>query len=260
MMVPSHERVGQRFNWLTILAVDGSRFLVRCDCGAEWRVSKSNVICSGVKSCKRCGRERQRRAVTGHGGTGTPEHSTWASMIQRCTNPRAPGFKNYGGRGIRVCDRWADSFEAFRDDMGARPDGMSLDRIDVNGNYEPGNCRWATQKEQMQNTRCNVWVERNGERMTVTDWAQKLGISRERMRQRLRDDLPPDRMFAPKRHGVDCHNPSKVMTAGAPVQSLKFVQCTTGTVDEGRRCLECGAHLFTAAACPSCPMVRSFTS
>lgn len=196
MTVPSHERVGQRFNWLTVLAVVGARFLVRCDCGDERLVLKSNVIGGGVKSCSSCGRERQRRAVAVHGGSETPEYSTWAGMIQRCTNPNDRGFKNYGGRGIRVCSRWAESFEAFREDMGPRPAGMSIDRIDVNGHYEPGNCRWATQVQQARNTRRNVWLEHDGRRMLACDWAAELGISRQRMEQRMRARLPPERLFA----------------------------------------------------------------
>lgn len=88
-----------------------------------------------------------------HGGSATPEYRAWAGAIERCTRQSRPGFENYGGRGITVCDRWRNSFAAFLADMGSRPRGASLDRIDVDGSYEPGNCRWATREQQARNTR-----------------------------------------------------------------------------------------------------------
>jgi hypothetical protein len=83
----------------------------------------------------------------------SPEYSTWHAMVRRCTNPRCDSYPHYGGRGIRVCERWQSSFEAFLADMGPRPAGTTIDRIDVNGNYEPSNCRWADNKTQRTNQR-----------------------------------------------------------------------------------------------------------
>lgn len=87
-----------------------------------------------------------------HGMCDTPTYKTWASMIQRCNNPNAPGYHYYGGRGITICDRWQKSFSAFLEDMGARPKGLELDRINTNGNYEPSNCRWITHAENTRNS------------------------------------------------------------------------------------------------------------
>ncbi len=112
---------------------------------------------------------------TYHGMNRTPIHRIWIGMIQRCTNPKSTVYRHYGGRGIKVCERWRLSFLSFYEDMGEKPEGMSLDRINNDGNYEPGNCRWATPLEQVLNrrkrTHCpnghayqpsNVWVMGNG--------------------------------------------------------------------------------------------------
>lgn len=96
-----------------------------------------------------------QRANEFHGMCGTPEYRTWLSMIERCTNPRAIGYKHYGGRGIAVCEAWRNSFQAFYSYMGSRPKGLTIDRIDMNKGYEPGNVRWATKQVQVRNRRIN---------------------------------------------------------------------------------------------------------
>lgn len=106
------------------------------------------------------------------------EYRTWAGIKQRTTNPKRPNSKYYLDRGIRMCDRWLGSFESFLEDMGRAPSALhSIERIDVDGNYEPGNCRWATKIEQMSNTRANRFIEFDGERHTQEEWGRITGLT-----------------------------------------------------------------------------------
>lgn len=108
-----------------------------------------------------------------------PEYRAWSAMKNRCNNPNNPVYSYYGGRGIIVCEKWANSFYDFLNDMGHRPTPLhSLDRFpNMDGNYEPGNCRWSTDKEQCKNRRSSRWYEYNGKRMIITDWAEILGVN-----------------------------------------------------------------------------------
>lgn len=117
--------------------------------------------------------------------TRTPEHESWKSMWQRCRNPKASGYENYGGRGITCCDRWR-IFANFYADMGTRPPDCDLDRIDNEGNYEPGNCRWATPEQQARNRRTNKHITINGETKCQSELAAKHNIDRTTLAQRLR--------------------------------------------------------------------------
>jgi hypothetical protein len=118
--------------------------------------------------------------------THTPEHNAWLAMRKRCYNPKFIGFASYGGRGIIVCERWRTSFENFFADLGPRPEGCSLDRIDVDGNYEPGNVRWASSKQQCNNRRSNRLLTYKGEEKTLAEWAAHLGVKRVTLGARLR--------------------------------------------------------------------------
>lgn len=115
----------------------------------------------------------------------SPEYHSWSGMIQRCTNPKRSSYKHYGGRGIKVCNRWR-TFENFLADMGPRPAGLSLDRIDVNGDYEPDNCRWADTTTQARNSVQVVWVDINGERKRLVEWCELIGISINTVRCRVK--------------------------------------------------------------------------
>ena len=114
---------------------------------------------------------------TTHGMFGTKTYMAWAAAIQRCTNPKTKGFKNYGGRGIKVCERWA-KFENFLEDMGVCSAGLSLERSDVNGDYSPDNCLWSDRKTQAINRRNVKTYHHAGKCLTLADWSRELGIPR----------------------------------------------------------------------------------
>ncbi len=122
----------------------------------------------------------------------TREWICWTSMKQRCRNPNSTGYALYGARGIQVCERW-NKFANFLADMGEAPDGMTIERIDNNGHYEPNNCRWATLTEQNRNQRTNRLITIDGETLCVTAWAERFGIDPFRIYQRLDDGWPPEK-------------------------------------------------------------------
>jgi hypothetical protein len=127
-----------------------------------------------------------------HGLSGSPTHKAWKNMVQRCTNQRLPEFKHYGARGIRICDRWR-SFKNFLADMGVMPAaGLTLDRIDNDGNYEPGNCRWATRQQQAENTRATSVVIVRGEPASLNEWARRSGLKKSLIRDRIRRGWSPE--------------------------------------------------------------------
>jgi hypothetical protein len=187
--------IGSRIGSVVIIGqkytVGGKRVFnkVRCDCGKEWDARRDALRSGQITSCGCKRTERFIAQNTKHGMTSRagvpPEYTTWADMIQRCHNENSAAYKYYGARGIAVCDRWKTSFKNFYDDMGPRPSGTSIERINNDLGYEPGNCRWATHAEQMQNTRGTRKVLVSGREMSTSEAAKAIGVPRMRIYWRV---------------------------------------------------------------------------
>jgi hypothetical protein len=164
---------GQKFGRLTVISKNAiglrngsARWNCVCDCGNKTVVTTSNLINIHTGSCGCLWKE----TVTTHGMSSSPEYRIWSLIIQRCINSNCPRYHDYGGRGITVCDRWLNSFEAFYEDMGPRPSpDHSIDRRENDGNYEKNNCKWSTRVEQQNNKRNNVFYEYNGRKYQIAE-------------------------------------------------------------------------------------------
>lgn len=151
---------------------------VRCECGNSKVMASSEITRAHVETSCGCALQNlKRKLATVHGGSKTPEHSSWMSMLSRCKNPNATGWPMWGGRGISVCARWK-KFENFLEDMGRRPTGTTLDRRDNNKGYSKGNCRWATPKQQALNRRSTVLVRYRGKQIPLVEYASLKGLTR----------------------------------------------------------------------------------
>lgn len=164
-------------------------WLCKCDCGKEFTTYGFSLRRGWTKSCGCFGKEAQRKAITTHGMTNTPLYRCWDAMKRRCMNPSTKHYERYGGRGISVCDEWKASFESFRDWAFANgyKEGLSIDRIDNNGNYCPENCRWANSYTQAKNKRNNVWITFRGTTMILSEWARMLHITPHCLWKRLKN-------------------------------------------------------------------------
>lgn len=156
-----------------------------CICGNDKTALAASIRAGRTTSCGCAFGDRPVKHGCGRRGKGRHLlYSLWGQMRSRCANPSTTGYKNYGGRGIICCKRWED-FTAFAADMGPRPAGHTLDRIDVNGNYEPSNCRWANRSMQANNTTRSVRYFLNGEALTLLEVAEKCGVNHKCLRSRL---------------------------------------------------------------------------
>lgn len=180
---------GQRYGRLLVMKrvmVRGAKNVMwkcRCDCGGSVVAAASNIKTGTTQSCGCLAREVAANLLRGnttqrtHHKSQTPEYGSWGGMKQRCTNPNSVKYPTYGGRGIKVCDSWMNSFNNFFTDMGRKPSRRhTLHRIDNDGNYEPSNCEWATPKVQGRNTTRTVFVEIDGIRLCLSGWYEKLNI------------------------------------------------------------------------------------
>jgi hypothetical protein len=195
------EKVGDFIGKLEILEIIGRSFRLKCVCGKEF-----TKVCSLVyDSYRSCGclhadlvtGDLNARGNLQHGWSETPEHNTWMSIKARCADL---GNKKYGGRGIKVCDRWKESFENFLADMGPRPGAeYSIERRKNSGNYEPGNCKWATKDEQARNKRTSVFLEFNGRRQNMIDWCRELNIPPPVMHRRIKIGMNIEEVLRPNK-------------------------------------------------------------
>lgn len=193
---------GKRFGYLTALGPIGRKresisWLCRCDCGSETIIASYDLRSGHTKSCG-CFRVQATlsRNVT-HGASRTSEYEIWCSMKKRCSNPNAKFYERYGGRGIKICQAWQDSFGCFLRDMGPRPSPKhSVERINNDGDYEPLNCCWATSAVQARNTKRSRFLELNGVRMNLVDVARIYGIAPSVLSSRLNKGWPAERALS----------------------------------------------------------------
>ena len=196
---------------------DGRQNIIWCRvlctaCGIEKDVQKHSIFgLSTNGNVRSCGCQRTKLIAektcfrSSPGSSRRPEYKTWGSMIQRCYNPSCSRFGDYGARGITVCARWRDSFDAFLEDMGPRPKGHSLDRIDNSKGYQPDNCRWATITTQNNNRRSCVYITHDNRTLTLAQWAEVTGISYLALHDRHRAGKTGDDLFKPvKNHKARC--------------------------------------------------------
>lgn len=191
-MARGYDLTGKRFNRLTVVCRDGTyksgniRWLCKCDCGNYTHSDKTNLEKGKVKSCGCYASDRIAKQNTKHGGFGTRLYEIWRQMHRRCYGEHTTAYPLYGGRGIKVCDEWQE-YEPFYEWAIANgyAENLTIDRIDVNGDYTPDNCRWATSKQQCNNRRNNHFVEYDGQKHTISEWADLYGVNQVKLWDRL---------------------------------------------------------------------------
>ena len=198
---------GQRFGKLLVKEYVGSEnkrsmWLCLCDCGKEKIISSKNILTNKVRSCGCLKDKGLTRGDTVKGACGNRLYKIYKSMIHRCYYKSGRAYKNYGGRGIAVCQEWLKSYATFEKwalengyDINAPFGKCTLDRIDVNGNYEPSNCRWVDMKTQLNNTTWNIKLTANGETLTFEEWSQKLGVNLNTLRSRYHNGWNDERII-----------------------------------------------------------------
>ena len=178
--------IGQKFGRWEVLAPAKTHYVTcKCECGKIKDVKKCHLLSGASKSCGCLVGKLAKARQTIHGLTHTPTYYTWTSMNRRCNCSKDHRYNDYGGRGIEVCDTWKESILNFVADMGYRPEGKQLDRIDNSGNYEPSNCQWVTPAENMNNRWNNHRLTLAGVSHTVAEWASLTGINGSTLSKRI---------------------------------------------------------------------------
>lgn len=218
MKKPKYNLTGKKFERLTVIRYisaeerdgfshkkDSRRWLCKCDCGNIVRLRTEQLLQGKAKSCGCYIKDifhNQTIKNTTHGLKNTRLYRIWNNIKDRCYNKNCKDYFKYGGRGIRVCNEWLDNFQEFYDwcILNGYSDNLSIDRIDVNGNYEPNNCRWVTMKMQCRNRRNNLILEYKGERKSLAEWCEELNLDYHLVHNRLYNDWTVERAFeTPKR-------------------------------------------------------------
>lgn len=200
--------IGKRFGRVSIIAqpIGGTAIMGRCDCGDERPYYMSNLKTQKEPMCPEC--RAQTRPAKGASGK-HPLFNTWKAMIQRCENPLHTWYPRYGGRGISICQKWRNDFYAFVTDVGERPAGKTLDRIDGNGNYEPGNVRWADGKTQQNNRKGNTLTEWDGKSYTMVQLAEHAIVDVATLSYRLRNGWELEKAMTQPSSGTGKRGPRK---------------------------------------------------
>lgn len=195
---------GQKFGRLMVLSqeenVKPTRWKCICICGVQKTVPSGTLMAGRTISCGCLRREHRIKRNTTHGMTNTPEHRIWSQMKSRCSDSSHKSYKDYGGRGIAICDRWKESFELFFEDMGSRPSkSHSIERVDNEQGYSKENCKWATSSEQNRNKRNNVFVTIAGDTKSLAEWVEHSGISRHTLYGRIKAGWREEDLLKPLR-------------------------------------------------------------
>lgn len=200
--------IGKKYGQLTVIGLSDkmsgrkSYWYCQCDCGNEVKVRSDRLTTGNTLSCGCLKKAQDRINLTKfhrHKESHTKLYGTWLNIKQRCLNPNNKSYVNYGGRGITICKEWSESYENFRDWSlnNGYADNLSIDRIDVNGNYEPSNCRWANAKQQANNRRSNLEITYNSETKTLMQWAEVFNLPYSAVIQRYKRGVREDELFAP---------------------------------------------------------------
>lgn len=190
--------IGQRFGRLTVVEELPERkcghvvWLCKCDCGNYTKVTTSNLRSGCILSCRCYSKELTKEIHTTHGGRKTKLFGVWSVMRQRCNNANSKSYHNYGLRGIKVCDEWQNDFSAFQKWAlyNGYEEGLTIDRINNDGNYEPSNCRWVSRKVQGNNTRRNILITIGDERKTLKQWCEYYNLDYNSTKRKVNLGVP----------------------------------------------------------------------
>jgi len=191
--------LGKKFSRLTVIRREGiiweshAAWFCECECGGT-TITSSHALTAGHKRSCGCLEKENNDSLFKHGHYGTRTYRIWVNMKTRCTNPSNRFFYRYGGRGITMCDKWQD-FEGFYDDMGACPDGMTIERINNDLGYSADNCRWATMKDQANNRKSNIKIEIDGVTKNLKEWSEHFGVKYCNVYSRYKQGLPQSEWF-----------------------------------------------------------------